>query len=371
MCNLLIGGQVAASLVLLVIAGVLIRNIQRLDSVDPGYDLDRVFDLRLDQPAAATLALLGQQPGAGPVTAVSQVPLYGRLDRLSVTVEGHTTLVPYSYADQHYFDALGLRVEGRGFTAAETSARAKMAVISQSTARKLWATGSSLGQVFTVDATADGARAAGVYQVAGVAPDVASEWLFKGKDALRIYLPAAAGQAGIESAMVRITGNPAKTAAAIRELCASKATGCEPLSLRDVSAMQRFPFQIAAGVAGALGGLALLLTAIGLYSVTRYSVVRRRREIGVLLALGASPLQVVRRVLSEAWRCVLLGVATGLPVCLLLSKLAASSVFEIRTFDISAYLFVPALLITIATLACLGPARRAVGTDPMVSLREE
>ena len=135
--------------------------------------------------------------------------------------------------------------------------------------------------------------------------------------------------------------------------------------------MQRFPFQIAAGVAGALGGLALLLTAIGLYSVTSYSVVQRRREIGVLLALGASPSQVIHRILSEAWRCVVLGVAAGLPVCLVLSKLAASSVFEIRTFDVGAYLFVPALLTAIATLACAGPARRAVRMDPMVSLREE
>jgi putative ABC transport system permease protein len=100
-------------------------------------------------------------------------------------------------------------------------------------------------------------------------------------------------------------------------------------------------------------------------------VVQRRREIGVLLALGALPSQVIRRILFEAWRCVVLGMAAGMPVCLVLSKLAASSAFQIRTFDPGAYLFVPALLIVIATLACAGPARRAVRMDPMVSLREE
>jgi putative ABC transport system permease protein len=197
--------------------------------------------------------------------------------------------------------------------------------------------------------------------------------VFEGKDSTMVYLPAAAGQGGIESAMARITGNPARTAASIREVCAgvTNATGCEPVSLSEVSAMIRFPFKIAAGVAGALGGLALLLTAIGLYSVASYSVFQRKREIGVLLAMGASPSQVIHRILSDASRCVVLGVAAGLPVCLVLSKLAASSVFQIRTFDLGAYLTVPALLITVTTLACAGPARRAARMDPMVSLREE
>jgi predicted permease len=374
MRNLLIGGQVAASLVLLIVSGILIRNIQHLASVDAGYDLNRVFNLRLDEPAATTLALLEEQPGVGAVTAVAQVPLYGRLPRLPVTTDGRTTLVSYNYVDQHYFETLALPVEGRSFTIPETSARAKVAVISQTTSRKLWPAGSPLGRTFAIDpAGAQGSKAPDLYQVVGVVPDVVSGWLFEGKDSSMIYLPAAAGQAGIESAMARITGNPAKTAAAIREVCAgvTNATGCEPASLGEISALHRFPFKIAAGIAGTLGGLALLLTAIGLYSVTSYSVVQRRREIGVLLALGATPSQLIRRILSEAWRCVVLGVAAGLPVCLLLSKLASSSVFQIRTFDPGAYLCVPALLIVIATLACAGPARRAARTDPMVSLREE
>ncbi len=374
MRNFLIGGQVAASLVLLIVSGILIRNIQRLESVDPGYDLNRVFNLGLDQPTAATLTLIEQQTGVGAVTAVAQVPLHGRLARLPVTVQGHSTFLSYNYVEHRYFETLALPVEGRSFTVVETSARAKVAVVSQATARKLWPTGSPLGQTFSINPPgAERVTAAGVYQVVGVVPDVVSAWLFEGKDSSLIYLPAAAGQAGIESAMVRIDGNPVKTAAAIREVCAgvTNATGCEPASLRGASAMQRLPFQVAAGVAGALGGLALLLTAIGLYSVASYSVVQRKREIGVLLALGASPSQVIHRILSEAWRCVVLGVAAGLPICLVLSKLAASSVLQIRTFDLGAYLSVPALLIIITTLACGGPARRAARMDPMVSLREE
>lgn len=373
MRNLLLGGQVAASLVLLITGAVLIRHIQRPGTVDTGYDLNRVFNLRLDEPAAATLALLGRQPGVGAVTAVAQVPLYGRLDRVPVTVAGRIAPVSHNYVDHRYFETLGLTVEGRNFTIGETTARAKVAIVSRATARKLWSSGSPLGQTFSIGSTREDSQAAGVYQVIGVVPDVVSGWLFEGKDSTMIYLPAAAGQAGIANAMVRITGNPARTVAAIRKVCAGTAhrTGCEPASLREISAMHRFPFQIPAGVAGALGGLALLLTAIGLYSLSSYSVVQRRREIGVLLALGASPSQVIRRILSEAWRSVAFGAAAGLPVCVVLSKLAAGSVLQIRTFDPGAWLSIPALLIVIATLACAGPARRAARMDPMISLSEE
>src|SRR6185295_15944754 len=101
-------------------------------------------------------------PGVGAVTAVAQVPLYGRLGKLPVTAEGRTTPLSYNYVDHHYFETLALPVEGRSFTVAETSARAKVAVISQTTARKLWTKGSPLGQTFAIDPT-HGAKAADVY----------------------------------------------------------------------------------------------------------------------------------------------------------------------------------------------------------------
>jgi ABC-type antimicrobial peptide transport system permease subunit len=170
-----------------------------------------------------------------------------------------------------------------------------------------------------------------------------------------------------------VNGDPASAVAAIRRVCAvaPNATGCEPASLREGSNIWRFPFAAAASVAGGLGLLALLLTAVGLYGVTSYSVVQRRREIGVHLALGASPAQVMRRFLREALRCVIIGLALGLPVCLTLSKLMRSSVFGIAAFDMSAYAVVPALLAFTVALACAVPARRAARMDPMVSLREE
>lgn len=367
--NLLIGGQVATSLVLLIVGGILLRTIQRLDLIDPGYNLDRVFDLKLERSTPRLMTMLERQPQVAAVTAAMRVPLYGRLDQVPLRLGGVTTTARYNRVDQRYFEVLGLAVEGRGFTQPETSSRARVAVVSRATARKLWPGAAPVGQTFVLDEPG----VAGTYQVIGVVPDVVSGWLFEGTDPTAVYFPGAAGQADMGSAMARITGNVAAVSQVLRAICAEgeNGTGCEPTSLRTVSAMQRFPFQIAAGVSVALGGLALLLTAVGLYSVASYSVAQRRREIGIHIALGASPRQVLQRIVREAWYCVLGGVAVGLPICLALSKVAGSTVLQIRTFDPAAYLAVPSLLAVISLLACALPTQRAARLDPVVALREE
>jgi predicted permease len=428
--NTLIAAQVASSLVLLIVAGILVQRIQSLNATSPGYDLDRIFDLKLDDPHPELLTRLDEHPSVAAVSAVERVPLYGALPQRSATAGGSAVRLSYNHVDHRFFETLALPVDGRGFTAQEAATNAKVVVISQATARRLWPAATPFGQSITIDEPqAQGAnrpspvtdaeqgkrsegktktpqpgdpggrqgpkqqnapppsgneQPAGTYQVVGVVPDVISGWLFRGKDATAVYFPAAAGQDKIQSAIVRIDGQPAPATAAIRELCAGApgqtlpghasaavATGCEPTSLREVSGLWGLLFEAAAAVAGALGMLALLLTAVGIYGVISYSVVQRRREIGVLLALGATPTQVVTRMLRETWRCVAAGLAVGLPICLILSRLLSSSVFGINAFDPGVYLAVPATLALITTLASALPARRAAKMDPMEALREE
>jgi hypothetical protein len=311
--------------------------------------------------------------GVRSVAGVGHVPLYGRMNRQAAVVDGATTAVAFNHVDERYFEALGLRVEhGRGMTRLETESGARVAVISAATAKKLWpaasgAVAAAVGQTIEL-------AESGSYQVVGVVPDVVSQWFFEGPDSTVVYLPAAAGAKEILSAIVRVDGKVAAASTAIRKACTQVgdgSAGCEPVSLRSLATMQRFPFQAAAAVAGGLGALALLLTGIGLHGVVSYSVLQRRREIGVRVALGAAPGQVVRRIVSEAWWCVVGGVAAGLPICLALSKLASSSVLQIRTFDAGSYVAVPVMLAGIAIVSCLGPARRAARMDAMRSLREE
>lgn len=365
MRDALIGGQVAASLVLLVLSGVLIRNLQRLEAVEAGFDLERVLDLKVQWPAQGLLNKLAQVEGVASVSGVSRVPLYGRLDRRAAMVNGVTEAVGTNVVDERYFETLELKVtEGRGFTRAEAEAGARVAVVSAATARRLWpGAGSAVGR--RIEFVEEGP-----YEIVGVVPDVVSGWFFEGADSTMLYMPAAAGSKAIDSAVARVDGNVGKAVAAMRKVCA-EAGGCEPASLRGMATVQRFPFQVAAAVAGLLGALALMLTGVGLYGVVSYSVIQRRREIGVHVALGASPWMVVGRVVGEAWRCVGWGVLAGLPVCLALSKLGSASVLQIQTFDAGAYVAVPLLLAAVTAVSCLVPARRAARVDAMLSLREE
>jgi hypothetical protein len=367
--NLLLGSQVAASFVLLMLAGLLTTNIQRLGNAPIGFDMERTFDLSLEPPVPEVLERLRQMPGVAGVSQVMQVPLYGRMPRMTVQSgsDRGTVQASFNYVDEHYFDMVGMRFSaGRGFRPNEAG---NVAVISESTARRLWQGQDALGR--TVQLRHEEEAALLSYEVVGVVPDVINGWVFEGSDVPTFYLSGRGEARG--SSMIRLQDSSMATLSAVREICKSapESTGCDLLSLREVAALQRFPFEAAAAIAAILGGLALTLTAIGLYSVVSFSVQQRLREIGVMLALGARAGQVTRQIVREAAWCLAGGIAVGLPFCLALSKLAASTMFRIRTFDPAAYFGVPILLACIAIAACFRPIRRALRVDPMQALRHD
>ena len=383
MRQLLIAGQAGSSLVLLLLAGVLARHLQKTSNVSPGYDMDRVFYLgagtELIAPTttdsgAALLEELERRPEVAAASAVQSVPLVASLPKYAATVDGIIRHVAYNQVDHRFFETLDLEIEGRSFTPREAETRAHVAVVSLSAAQTLWPGAAPVGQSMLIDrSTTDNPAPPEPYEVIGVAPNVMlNGWLF-GQDPVVVYLPAAAGQGVTQGSIVRIHGAASAALPAIRDVCAGPAhgAGCEPSSLRQMSRMQRMPLEIAAAIAALLGALGLAMTAVGLYSLIRYTVLERRREIGVLLALGATPIRVVRRLTGEALFCVGLGAIVALPVCVMASRFLNASVLGIEGFPVSAYLLVPALLAAITALACVTPARRAARMDPMASLREE
>lgn len=173
--------------------------------------------------------------------------------------------------------------------------------------------------------------------------------------------------------MIRPRGEAASFVAALRDFCqeVDPAALCEPKTVRELAAFQRFPFLAASIVASSLGTLALVLTSIGLYGIVAFAVVQRFREIGVRMALGSTPMEVLRLMVGRAARSVLIGFAVGLPVCVVLAWGASRLFRTLNSFDPVVLLCVPLLLAVVTVVAALIPARRATLVSPWLSLRAD
>lgn len=374
--RLLIGGQVAGSLILLTVAALLIRNTEIASRFEAGFAPERLVDVRFGTPTPAVAAKLAARPDVAAVAGVGFTPLSGVTPRTRFQAAGAEQVLGFNFVDHRFFETLEIPLEaGRGFWPEEAAHGTPVAVVSAATARKLWPGQSPLGQ--TLAATAEeGAGLAGrdrVYQVVGVAADVTSGFTFQGRDASLVYLPAAVGSPSIANLVVRPRGEGSAFARALPAFCAEVDPDvlCEPKTLAELAGLQRFPFLAGSLVAAALGALALLLTALGLHGLVAFAVVRRQREMGVRIALGATSGQVLRSVASGALASVLTGAAVGLPLCWLLSLFVRRLFTLLAPFDPAVLLGAPVLLAAVALLAALLPARRALRADPVLSLRAE
>ena len=368
--------QIAASLVLLVVAALIVATAHRAQHIDIGFEPARLLDLRHPAADAALRARVEQVPGVEGSTAVMRVPLYGWQSRTPAVVEGQSLALGLNLVDERYFGTLGIRVlHGRDFRTEEAQHRGDVAIVSAATAASLWPGRNAIGQRLRLVGEDGGVIGRDrEVEVVGVVADIASGLLFTGQDKTAVYLPAQLGQEATSELILAI--DPARAEAITRDLIAlcnerNRAQPCEPWRLTQVAAMQRMPFEIARSVATALGLVALLISAIGLYGVVRFTVASRTREIGVRVALGATSVGVVRLVLQGALRQVAWGVVLGLPVCLLMSWIMRGTLGGALAFAPTAYVGVPLLLLATALLATVLPARRATRIAPTEALRED
>ncbi|HET7843698.1 MAG TPA: FtsX-like permease family protein, partial [Xanthomonadales bacterium] len=371
--DVLLVGQLAASAVLLVLAGLIVANERRVDDLDPGFDVARVVDVTFPAPTGRASREVERVPGVAGVTAVARAPLYGRAWSAPVRVDGNDFGVGFNHVDDRYFATLGIGLaRGRAFRPEEARSEAHVAIVSAAAARLLFPHGDALGRTFEV-VTDLVPIATGRYEVVGIADDVASGLFLEGRDRAMVYFPTAIGAAHAGALLARVDGDVAAAQRAIVAACsrADAAVLCEPTTLAAVVERQRVPFAVAGDVATALGVAALAISCIGLYGVVAFTVARRTREIGVRVALGATPRAVVRFVLDGALRRIALGLALGLPMCVAVSWLVSSQLEVVRAFDLRAYVAMPLLLAGVAFVAALVPARRAARVAPVVGLRED
>ena len=367
--RMLIAVQVGASALLLICAAIFLRGAFGTATQDPGIRTSDTLmvSIEVEKQRGTILQDLRTDPSVAIVAALSR-PTRGVIE---TSVSQSRMPVEQVAVSSEYFTVLGLDlVNGRGFTPAERTAEAGVAVVSQSLARQLWPTGNGVGQVVRLEARAGSAAPARTLTVIGIVREHrALELLSRG-----VYLPTEPESPGTWL-FVRVRGNLDQVRLALRE----RLTGLDPafgvmtLGIE----MQTALLQIAFGLTLVLGGLALVLTVSGLFSVLSYLVEQQAKDIGVRMALGAAAHDVMRLVLSQSLRPVGIGLAggAGLAVALAIVLIATPEASEIGgvidVFDPVAYAASALVIATACLIAVSVPTLRAARIDPIATLRKD
>jgi putative ABC transport system permease protein len=382
--SLLVVFEVALAMVLLIGAGLLFRSFLRLRGMDTGFRSDRILSLSIDlttskYPKPRDQAAFFQQVmekvrglrGVESVGGGSSLPSESAGGSVTgVTIEGRPepVNVVFRTVSPDYFRTLGIPLlQGRYFTDADREGWPSVAIVNKSFARRYFPDGNCLGRrVENWDRKNDWVTIVAV--VGDVRPWLETE---ASPEMYVSYLQA--GEPRMELA-VRTVGDPKDLAAAVRSLIASVDKDQPPYALttlEELRAKWLVPRRVNMLVLGAFAALALILGCVGIYGVVSYSVSQRTHEIGIRIALGALPHDVLKLVVGQEMLLTIAGVGMGLAGALALNKVMSSLVFGVTTTDLFTYAGVSIVWILVALLACHLPARRATKVDPMVALRYE
>lgn len=390
--KLLVLVQIMLSVILLCGAALFLRSLQNLTHVDAGFRRDSVLTMRVSTPVpkssaneSARIARMWENlleplhalPQVKAVSVSSVIPLAGQRRGLTIEVTGQPPRpereqgIAINEVSGGYFDAFGVTLlAGRVFTSGDQGRSARTVILNETAARGLFHDANPLGHRVTFP----GQSVAAEYVVVGIVRDTRYETLRKEAEPM-VYVP-------IEQAM----GPLAEVSVAIR---AENASGLLPLvrrSMREtvpagfitnVATIQQLVDEsllqerLLSLLASLFGGLAALLAAIGLYGIVSFTVIRRTREIGVRIAMGAQRKAVLWLILRDTVRLAGMGIVLGIPVVLVAKKYIESELFGVRGTDPTAIAEATLLLTCVALAAGIWPAWRASRLDPMASLRQE
>jgi predicted permease len=376
--------QVALTFVLLAASGLLIRSFLKLQSVDKGFvpsstvAMSIQLDARYDQPEQQNaffrglIDRAGALPGVAAAAAINQLPLGGG-ESLSngLQVEGHPfdsqTLFEGRSITPGYFVAMRIPLlAGRAFANGDAAGHPQVAIVNRSFAKRYFPGQSAVGRRYR---NGDNVW----YTIVGVVGDVHYMSL-ESSPPMQIYNPLWQSGANSVSMVVRTSLPPDRLASDMRALVRSLDPAVAVADVRTMSqlvsastAERRFQTLLLT----AFGGIALLLSLVGLYALMAYSVERRTPEIGIRMALGAQRGAVMRLVLQQGALLALAGIALGCACAWALTRSMATLLFEVQPTDALTFFIAAILFCAVALAACYVPARRATRVDPMVSLRYE
>ena len=376
----------AIAVILLIGAGLLIRSLIQLQNQNPGFDTHNVLTMRVDlsrqkystpEKVSNFFTQLESRvaglPGVENVGFVSELPLSGQPNDMPFTVDGRPPVAindafgaDWRRVNQKYFSALRIPLlRGRNFSEQEVQQNAKVVVVSELLASRVFPNEEPLGKRLIMTMGKE------PWEIIGIVGDVRHRALGSQPYAA-MYVPTY--QIGGTNLVIRTQGDPANLAAAVRK----EVQAIDPdQPVAAVRTMDQWIVRSVAesryrtGLLGLFAGLALVLASTGIYGVMSYSVTQRTHEIGVRMALGAGRFDVLRLVVRQGMTLVLVGVALGLLGAIALTRVMSTLLFGVTAKDPVTFVAVAALLTLVAFVACYIPAWRATKVDPLVALRYE
>ena len=384
--SLLVVFESAIAVMLLIAAGLLIRSLVALQNVDPGFDPNNVLTLRVDLPrqkyntpekASNFFEQLETRvaglPGVEAVGLITDLPLSGEARDMPYRVEGRPATSDIAFVDfrrvnKNYFRAMRIPLRrGRNFTEQEVRQSDKAIVVSQAFVDSVFPNEEALGKRLIIWS---GIRNE-PYEIIGIVGDTRYQSL-QGEPSATMYVPTR--EFLFVNLVIRTQGDPLSLVGGVRK----EVNALDPdLPIAAIRPMTEWVAMSAAGaryrttLLGLFALLAMILAATGIYGVMSYSVAQRTQEIGVRMALGARPLDVLKLVVRQGMMLALIGVIVGLAGALALTRVMSSLLFGVTERDPITFVAVAALLIVVAFISCFVPAHRATRVDPLIALRCE
>mgnify|MGYP006195787451 CR=1 FL=1 len=384
----LVAAEVTLALVLTVAAGLLVRSFLSVLGVDPGFRTENVLTMQINVPGrydtpgrrlefySRLFERLEAVPGALEVGGTTRLPLGGANSSTQVTVEGRdlargaVVSVGLRRAMHDYFAAMAIPVlRGRAFDERDGPDAPQVVMINETMARRVFPGEDPVGRRVRLGENSG----VGLATVVGIVGDVRHEGLETPPEP-EIYIHYLQNPPVAPLIVMRSTAEPALLSADVRAAAREVDPELRPYDLRtmgDLRAQAVTGRRFLTLLAAAFGVLALVLAMVGVYGVMTLVVAERTQEMGIRLALGAAPAQVLRLVVGDGVRLAAAGAAIGLVAAVLLTPLMASQLYGIGSMDPVTLAGVPVLLLLVAAIACLVPARRAMRIDPITALRCE
>jgi predicted permease len=379
--------QVAVSLVLLIGAGLFVRSLIGAQRIDPGFERERAAIMTI-APTLADTDTAGVRnlytelreralglPGVEAATLASRLPLGVSVNINELYVEGVDTpedeapSIDVTVVSPGYFETMGVPLlQGRDFVDGDDATSPLVVIIDEAAAQRFWPGENPIGKRLRLGGPEGPQRA-----IVAVAQTTKVRTLGE-QPRPYLYVPLAQRHRGIISLVVRTAGDPAATLPLLRReglLLDESLPIMELKTMKQHLGIMLFAPRVGGILLGVFGGLAILLATIGLYGVVSYAAAQRTREVGIRVALGARPGDVVRLVIGQGMVMVGVGAVIGLVLAFAGARPLGSFLYGIRPWDPSTFLGITLLLVGVAFVATMVPALRAARLDPTVALRRE